>query len=453
MTRINRFMRIAAALAVVSMIAVPGFAARGRADFTRLVTLGDSFGAGVSSIGLNISHQRYSWPAVLARQVGMKTDCTTDGPRCFQIPYISEPGILPELQLLNLAPSLALKPGLGTPLNLSLARPYNNLSIDGAEVADLLNGPSGDGNEAINAALVVRTLGTPVSQALALNPTFIAVWIGGNDAFNGVTAGKAAMTSVADFTRDYNLLLDRLTAGAPNAGMVVGNLPTDIRLVPYTNTVPPILVDQSRKPVLNPQTGGTIPLIAILPNGQPGLLPAGSLVTLPAASLIATGYGIPAALAPFLPPLPNIGLPLPDAVTLTPDEVTEVNDRLVAFNGVIAQAAASRDIPVADINALFLRLSAGQHVGPFTYNLNYISGGVISYDGYHLTDIGYTLFANEYIRTINRAYRTRIAVSPVSQFLQNDPPVIVNTPLALPLFTDEALDALMGRWKPAPSDQ
>src|ERR1700694_222973 len=115
-----------AAVIVAATLALPVYAARGSADFTRFVTLGDSFGVGVSSVGANITHQRYSWPAVIARQVGLNTDCTTDGPNAFEIPYISEPGILPELQLTSLIPlSVSLKPGLGAPLNSGLGRPYN----------------------------------------------------------------------------------------------------------------------------------------------------------------------------------------------------------------------------------------------------------------------------------------------------------------------------------------
>src|SRR5947209_11238762 len=148
MTRIKPF---AVVLLFAVMLPLTSFAARGKADFTTFVTLGDSFGVGVSSVGANITHQRYSWPAVIARQVGLNTDCTTDGPNCFEIPYISEPGIAPELQLVSLIPlSIVLKPGLGSPLNSGLARPYNNLSIDGAEIADALQ-VDGNGNEAFSA--------------------------------------------------------------------------------------------------------------------------------------------------------------------------------------------------------------------------------------------------------------------------------------------------------------
>lgn len=414
------FSRIATAVSL-TVVCLPLFGARGSADFTRLVALGDSYGAGVSSVGLNIAHQRFSWPAQLARQVGLNTDCQDDGPRCFQIPYISEPGILPELQLTSLSPlGLSLKPGLGAPLRSGLGRSYNNMSIDGAEVGDLL-GVSGDGNEGINGPIVLRNLGSPVDQILSLNPTFIVMWIGGNDLLRG--GGIPALaTSLANFTRDYNAVLDRLVAGAPSAGIVVGNLPTNaLRTFPLFNLIPPVLINpQTNQPVLNPSNGQPIFLVADLGGGRIAPLPAGSRILLPALDLIRTGFGIPAALAPLFPTLPNVGRVLPDELVITPDEAA-IFEKLVAdYNTAIAAAASSRNIPVADIDGLFKRLESGVPVGPFNLSLAFITGGVISFDGYHLTDMGYALFANEYIKTINREYGTRIPLASIGAILQNN---------------------------------
>ena len=89
--RIKSF-RIGVALLAL-LIAVPGFAARGQADFTRFVALGDSYGAGVSNGSINERHTQYSWPAILARQAGAPD---------FVQPLVSFPGIGAELQLLDI---------------------------------------------------------------------------------------------------------------------------------------------------------------------------------------------------------------------------------------------------------------------------------------------------------------------------------------------------------------
>jgi hypothetical protein len=170
--------------------------------------------------------------------------------------------------------------------------------------------------------------------------------------------------------------------------------------------------------------GKPIFFIADLGGGQIGQLPPGSVVLLPASSRIATGVGLPPAFR-NIPPfnlLPNVGTPLSDAEVLTPTEQQAIAARAVAYNEVIAQAASSRDIPVADIKGLFDRFASptGYRVGPFTFSSAYLQGGIFSFDGFHLTDIGYMFFANEYIRTINSAYDEDIPVAGLSQFFANN---------------------------------
>src|SRR5205814_1142388 len=304
--KMKRFARIAAGVALALSIAVPSFAAaRGKADFTRFVAIGDSYGAGVESGSLNLNHQQFSWPAIIAMQVGLKVSAPTAAAteNCFAEPLVSCPGIGSELQLLSVTGSIAPAAGTGTPLMTTFARPYNNLSIPGANVNDTITLKGTDpatSTAKAYAQFILRGQGTEVDQALAQNPTFIAIWIGGNDLLGAVLAGTPALiTPTATFTTAYNAMLDKLIAGAPNAGIVVGNIPTNPLSLPYVTTVPRVLVDQNRQVVLI--GGNPVPLIADLGGGTIGPLPAGSFVLLPAANKIATGVGIPPALKAIPP--------------------------------------------------------------------------------------------------------------------------------------------------------
>ena len=429
MTRNKSFMSMAAALLAL-LIAVPVFAARGTADFTRFVALGDSYGAAVSNGSLNERHQAYSWPAIIQRQAF--ADSFGSRPAFVQ-PLVSFPGIGAELQLVDVItypPVIRPAAGQGQPINSTYAAPFNNLSIPGAAVRHmtLLTGAEQNpqGTAAQMAQFILRGLGTPVQQAIAQQPTFIAIWIGGNDLLGAVLSGRpAALTPVDSFRTSYNAMLDQLVAGAPNAGMVVGNLPTNPAALPLTTTVPPVIINPAtRQPLLignNP-----VFLIADLGDGNFGQLPPGSMVLLSAAGKIASGYGIPPQLAqqPPFNQFPNAGRPLDDTDVLTPTEIAAIQARAVEYNNVIQQAASQRDIPVADIRGLFDRFAApgGLHVGPFRFGPEYISGGIFSLDGFHLTDIGYMFFANEYIRTINRAYDEDIPVASIAQFFANNYP-------------------------------
>ncbi len=440
MMRIRSLTRFVAVL-VAAVVAAPVFAARGTADFTRFVAIGDSYGAGVESGSLNQNHQPFSWPAVIARQAGAPD---------FQQPLVSFPGIGAELQLVDVIhfpPTILPAPGIGQPTNLNLARPYNNLSVPGATVNDVitLTGKEPPTSTArIFAQFILRGLGTEVDQALAQHPTFIAVWIGGNDALGAVLAGTpAALTPLDAFKTSYNSMLDKLTAGAPGAGIVVANIPNNILALPYATAVPPVLIDPAtQKPVIGPD-GKPIFLVADLGGGNVGQLPPGSFVLLPAAAKIATGYGIPSVLA-SIPPfnqLPNVGKPLSDTDVLTPTEVAAIVQRVNDFNDVINQAASSRDIPVADTKALFDRVTTGKYfVGPMNITASFITGGFFSFDGFHLTDIGYTLSADEYIKTINSAYKAAIPLASLSQFLQNNAPV---TSMGMPDVSPEAAQQIL----------
>lgn len=444
MKRNATLVRIFVVVLLAALAAMPAFAARGSANFTRYVALGDSLTAGVVNGSVLFTHQKTSYPALIARQAGVVG---------FQQPLVSEPGIGPEFQLVSLSPLVIAPKALhnGTPINLTLPRPYNNLGIPGADAIHLttLTGAQPPTSTATaTAQFILRGLGTAADQALMLQPTFISVWIGSGDALNGLWAGSpAAMTPTAEFESAYVALLDRLVAGAPNAGMVTATIPS-VANIPYATTIPPVIVNPAtRQPVLGPD-GNPIFMFADLGGGQLGLLPPGSRVMLGASPLMATGYGIPPQLAPSFPQLADAGKPLPDAVVLTPAELTEMAARTAELNAVITSAAAARNIPVLVIDELLDRFNAGVEYGGVRLSSAFLTGGVFGLDGYHLSDLGYGLLANEYIRLINQAYGSRIRTVSITEYFENNAPVeAAFDPQQPVIFSQEAwmaLRSLMG---------
>ena len=468
MTRNRSFARIAAALLFVVVAAAPVFAAHGTADFSHIVALGDSYTAGFSNGSLNERHQIFSPAAIFATQAGatlcQPTATATDN--CFAQPLITWPGLPPELILTS--PSLTgvvAAPGSGVPVMTGFGRPYNNLAVPGAMLYDILSTTGAEktpvtGAQASGiAAPILRGLGSEVDQAVAQHPTFVVAWIGGDDFFLAATGGSAkdcgatppfisCMSTVDAFKTQYAAVLDKIIAGAPNAGIVVGDFPPTIfTKLPFTSTIPAIVLDTNLKPVLN--NGQPIPLFGIV-DGAPAALPLGSTVLLGSASKLFTGLGIPPQLA-ALPPfntLPNAGKPLADADVLTPAEQAAIGARITAINAAIKEIAAARNIPVADVTGLFNRIKAGQvSVAGVPITSAYITGGAFGLDGNHLTDIGYTLLANEFIKTTNSAYGTHIPLAPTSRFFQNNDPATAeaisgSNLLTFPTFSPDALRTL-----------
>lgn len=423
----TKTLRITSAVTLSLLTSVSIFAApRGKADFTRYVALGDSLTAGVVNYSLVLTHQQFSVPAVIARQ-------THAGD--FQQPLVSEPGIAAELELKSLFPSPVIAPKASTnggPINLSLTRPYNNLAVPGANLKELL---TLTGREAVTgtsttfAQFILRGLGTAVDQAIALKPTFITVWIGNNDVLGAVQDGTpASLTPLADFTTNYNLLLDKLVAGAPTAGIAVAGVP-DPTVIPYATTIPAVLINPATsQPVLGPD-GNPIPLFGV-GDGKTGALPFGTFVTLDGALLLRSGFGIPPQIAGNFPQLPNAGKPLPDSATITPTEIRAISTRASEITAAIKQAAAVRGIVYVDTpNALLDLKTNGLNFGGVQLSTKFITGGLFSLDGYHPSDIGYTVIANEFLKTINKLYRKHYPLASFTDFYVNNAALIGKDPL------------------------
>jgi lysophospholipase L1-like esterase len=371
------------------VLALPAFAQvdTGAADFTRYVAVGDSLTAAFASGGLVQTFQANSYPALIFRQATGRTSG-------FEQPLVSVPGIPALLQLQSLSP-LRIGPagGQGNPINLTLPRPYDNLAVPGADVRDVRFTVTGGLHD-----VVLRGLGTQLQQALALQPTFVTLWIGSNDVLGAAVSGRViegvTLTSVADFTADYQAIVTALAA--TGAEMAIANLP-DVTSIPYVTTIPPVVVNPAtNQPVI--VNGNLVPLI-----GPSGLLGAGDRVLLPASALLATGRGIPRGIGN------GTGEPLPDDVVLSAAEISTINARVAAFNAVIRAEAQRVGAAHVDMNAFLQRAATtGIPVGGINFTTAFLTGGIFSLDGVHPTAFGYAYVANIFLAAINERYDAEI---------------------------------------------
>ncbi|HEY7112214.1 MAG TPA: hypothetical protein VIA45_04725 [Thermoanaerobaculia bacterium] len=383
----------------------------------KYVALGDSYGAGYGAGCLVTREQAFSYPRQLATAFGV-----TD----FQQPTISDPGIPTCIGVTNLIPVTfaPISDHTGVPTNLGLARPYDNLSVPGFKAADVTDTTSGGLADAI-----LRGLGSARDQALVLNPDFITLGIIGNDILTAGGAGflmdGVTATPLPVFQAKYNALAASLAASGRN-GVFIGT-PNPL-FIPLASTVPPVVVDANNQPVLDPN-GDLIPLLGPgntaypCPGGAPACpLPAGTRVTLGAIapmaalggkSLLQVGFGVPCAVAP----LPMCDHPLPDGsftppatvnvgVLLYPDEVAAIDQRVQDMNAVISSAAAANGFKYFDFYALSNDLIAnGRTYGGLHVTKDFVTGGMFAYgEAVHMSNIGYTILADELIQFINSSY-------------------------------------------------
>ncbi len=416
---ICRFVPLAGALALLA--AAPA----GAQSFSNYVALGDSLTAGVEGVCLVERNQNVSFPAVIAIQIGMDD---------FEQPLVQELALtdplvgIPCLGAVFVAPStvtVAPISQMGSPLNLQLPRPYNNLGMPGADTADLTDLTTGNLNGTTaeqSAALVLRNVpGSPfagtnaVTQANLLQPDLVSLWIGSNDvlgaALTAVAIVGVTITPIDQFTASYQADVASL-AGAGRT-LIAANLP-DVSTIPFATTIPRVLVDPAtRQPVV--VNGQLVPLLGQgddafpctpVPPDQGCALPAGSLVTLPASSLLAQGIGIPVAAGGTGVPLPN-GSFIPPAtlapgVVLYPDEVALIQSSTDSFNSAIASAVSAAGGILVDIHGVFQGIKAhGYHIGGITLTADFLTGGLFSADGFHPTSIGFGIVADEFIKALN----------------------------------------------------
>ncbi len=321
----------------------------------------------------------------------------------FEQPLMTDPGIPAAIQV-GAAPehTLAPRPGLGSPVNLTLPRPYDNLSVPGAGVGDVLRTLT-DGGGLHD--LVLRGIGTQVEQALLLQPTFVSLWIGASDALgaavSGVVLDGVTLTPADRFSADFNSIVQSLAAGGVQAG-VAATIPRVTNL-PYLTAIAPIAIDPETGVPLKVD-GEPVPLM-----GSEGLLEVGDFVLLTASPLLARGDGVPASLG-------GSGLPLPDQVVLSRIEAQQINSRIEEYNRVIRRAAAGAGFAVADIAALYDEWRhSGARVGAERFTSDYLAGGLFSLDGVHPSPLGHALLADAFIEAINSTYGSEIpAVAPAA---------------------------------------
>jgi lysophospholipase L1-like esterase len=350
-------------------------------SFSAYYSVGDSLAAGYTNNTLVETHQARSVPALLARQAAVAD---------FQQPLVSEPGIPPEFTLARLMPSPIVAPKAetaGAPRNAGLARSYNNLAVPGATVSDALSRATDGGGFH---DVILRGRGTQVAQVVAARPSFVTVWIGNYDVLGAVIRGRAVEGVTVTPADTFRAAFQQVIAAvrATGARVVTANLP-DVTTIPYVTTLSRLVVNPAtgQPLVIN---GQQVPLL-----GPEGPLPPGTLVTLAAGTLLAQGHGIPTAAG-------GRGTPLPDEVILDAAEVSFLRDRVNANNQAISEIAAAASIPVVDVHAFYRAiLSGGYNVGGVVLNANFLTGGIISYDGVHPTELGYAILANEWIRVIN----------------------------------------------------
>lgn len=397
----------------------------GNADFTKYIALGNSLTSGYLDGDLFKSGQEFSYPNIIAQQLKFV------GGGEFTQPLMYDDLGFGNKMVLNLnivrdcfgtpvegaAPSLG--PVLLKKIDASLPDPRNfqnipelysssNLGVPGAKSFHLIIPGYGMFNPYFARFSANLQQGSVLQQAVTLNPTFFSLWVGNNDVLTYALAGgeQDSITSVGLFSYTYNLLLESLTANGAKG--VVANIP-DISNIAYFTTIPYnglALTSEQQVAGLNmgyAQLGITFALgpnsfIVQDPDALGGVRQIKStellLLSLPQDSIKCAGWG-------SLKPIPAY-------YYLDEEEIADIKSATESYNNIIASLAESKGLALVNTNEIFNNAMSGLVYDGVKFNTSYITGGINSLDGIHLTPRGNAIVANFFIEAINAKYQAAI---------------------------------------------
>ncbi len=366
----------------------------GELDTSSYVAIGNSLTAGLKNNALYETGQQYSYPALLAEQMMIEE---------FEQPIFENPGLPGRMRVANLDPFTIVTdpPNISLPVNAQLERPFNNLGIPGSILFDVVDEQDftvkSEQRENPFFAFILRDqmFGQSIlAQALNLQPTLLTLWTGNSDILGYVASGGTQMVPTAQNTNLFAAIYSEIAGvlSQANVPVVIANIP-DINIIPFVNTVPPVIVDPATNQPITDPDGNPIFFIGVSP---------GDKVLLTALEYINQGYGIPAQLG-------GNNEPLPDHVVLTVDEQEFASDVIQSFNAIIANIADTHGFGLVDIHAAFNQIGQdGYPLGELTLTTEFVTGGLFSLDGVHPSSRGQAIIANEFISVINQKFGANI---------------------------------------------
>ncbi len=288
----------------------------------------------------------------------------------------------------------------------------HDFAVPFTSTADMLRPALGNNFYAASKPFYARFASNPGVSTLAedaqkTNPTFVIGWLGMEDIYNYASLGGAGLElpSTEIFAARLDSILKPMVAGGAKG--VLGNIP-GFRHFPYYTTVKWDNADitQTQADSLNDIFTLSGMTHIFFKQGRNGFvledasafggyrqMEAGEYITLsvPIDSMKCYKYGL----------IVNV---INNRYVLDKYEVQKIDESIAAYNSVIAQKCKEYGWAMVDINAWFQRTQQGIKVDGADINLDFVSGGFFSLDGYHPHQKGYEMLANEFIKAINQEY-------------------------------------------------
>jgi hypothetical protein len=288
----------------------------------------------------------------------------------------------------------------------ALPGPYQNMGVPGARCVDVNKAGFGGSNlvQSItpnysNFAASTVIISNPyfsrfakeqntssmLSDAMTMSPTFFSLFIGNNDVLLWASQGGASgfgstgITTPSEFNDSITSIVKTLTSSAKQGILI--NVPQITGSAYFTFNV----ADTSKYIIDETTTPRKMKMDDLL------------LLTVPQDSLVCAlgGFG-------------TVSYPIPKKYTLTANQVQQATTAIDGYNAKIKELADTYGLAFFDMNAFTKANINGAHYNGMELNGTFVTGGITSLDGLHLTPRGYAALANELVKVINTKYHSTL---------------------------------------------
>ncbi len=398
----------------------------GDADFSKIVAVSGSNGAGYANDALQFEGQTTSFTALVSKQLELAGgSALTQG-------FVSENSVginLANLSVFDLKMRTDCKgvSSLGPVRRASsgdasvfsqILGTKNNMSVPFMLSTDVVS--TSFGNASLGAGnynpFYTRIASNPSSSsvktdAISQQGSFFIVALGEEDILKYAQSGgtKSYTPNLGASGVGFKASLEELVNGlsANGAKGVIQNIP-DVTSMPYFTTIAwdnlVLTTDQATQlnvfvqPIgitLYEGRNGFIIEDPSVPSGYRKMV-EGELVLLstPLDSVKCNGYGSQ--------------IPFYNRHVLTASEITEIENITFAYNQTIVSVALNKNLALADAQILYLKVKNGFTVNGMSISNKFVQGNFYSLDGRYLCPIGQALLANEYLKAINMKFNSTL---------------------------------------------
>lgn len=389
---------------------------KGEIDPSRFVMIGGGYVAGYMNDGLYFEGQENSLANLISQQLAKVGGGNFNQPLVDQSSIGISSNLLSPLKLgyktdckgvTSLSPVRVASQGDGSIFNHNIYSPnalFGNYGIPGLKLSEVFNASS----NSFFARMASSSNASVLDDAFASQPTFFSLFLGLEEVLEYAKSGGTieSMSPNILFASNYEQVLQIATANGSKG--VLATIP-DVSEMPYFTTIPwnGLTLDAANNTTLNSIYN---PLGYYFTVGSNPFMIVDST-----ANAFAVRQILPTELLTLSLPLDSVKcnqmgvlFPIRDEFVLDAGELQYLQSVIAEYNQIIRDLAAEYNLAIVDVYAFSKNLKSGFVYNGVSMSSKFVSGGAYSLDGIHLNAKGNALLANEFIKSINLTYKSRI---------------------------------------------